>query len=171
MNSQRHLVLRSKKNGKVASRTDQNMIALRLKAIQLSASGRGGGIVSLLLPGSKRDKEVLEKASSRYEVVEVRKRSTQERQRIRSEIEGNNFLIVALANLYLKSINQSPYKILLRDFARWICTELANHNSDACELVFSVCPALADRQSPSWWEKQFAQRRKNLKQRREKTAS
>lgn len=171
MNSQRHLVLRSKKTGKVASRTDQNMVALRLKAIQLSASGRGGGIVSLLLPRSDRDKKALEKASMRYEVVEVRKRSTQERQRVRSEIGGNDFLVAALADLYIRSIKQSPYKIFLRDFARWICTEMANHKSDACELVFSVCPALADRQSPSWWEKKIAQRRKHLKLRREKTAS
>ena len=171
MNSRRHLVLRSKKTGKVASRTDQNMIALRLKAIQLTASGRGGGIVSLLLPGSERDKKALEKASLRYEVVEVRMRPNQERQRVRSEIEENDFLIEALEDLYLKSINQIPHKILLRDFAKWICTEMANHKSDACQLVFSVCPALPDRQKPSWWEKQIAQRRKNLKLRREKTAS
>ena len=78
MKSQRHLVLRSKKTGRVASRAEQKKIALRLKAIQLCASGRGGGVVSLLLPQTKREAMELQRASSRYKVIEVRKRSTGE---------------------------------------------------------------------------------------------
>lgn len=163
MNSRQHLVLRSKVTGKIASRKDQEMIALRLKAIQLSASGRDGGVLSLLLPQTKREATELQRASLRYDVVEVRKRSTGERERVREALEKNDALMVGLAELYLRAIKHSAYKILVSKFAIWVCAELEIHNSDVSKLVFSNCPALADRHSPSWWEKQIAQRRRNLK--------
>jgi len=163
MNSQQHFVLRSRATGKIASRKDQEMIALRLKAIQLSTSGGGGGVLSLLLPKTKREATELQRASLRYEVSEVRKRSTGERQRVREALEKNDALMVGLTELYLRAIKNSAYKILVSKFAVWVCAELENHNSDVSKLVFSNCPALADRHSPSWWEKQIALKRKNLK--------
>ncbi len=163
MNSQRHLVLRSKKTGKVASRTDQNMIALRLKAIQLSASGRGGGIVSLLLPQDERDERTLQKASARYQVVEVRKRKLGERKKVRSVVLQDAVVLAKLANLYWESLRDEPIRGTVHGFAKWVCSELKDHHSDVCKHVVAICPALADRTRPGWWEKQIANRRNRQK--------
>jgi hypothetical protein len=162
-NNRLHLVLRSKVTGKIASRTDQEILAIRLEAVILSAAARCHGILSLLLPRNERERVLLQSASIRYAVVEVKKRASAERQRVCSSVETSHDLTVQLAELYLKSINHSEHKISVKSFVRWLCRELKKHESEVCKYVFSLNPALADRRSPGWWEKRIAKRRQNFK--------
>jgi len=160
-NNRLHLVLRSKVTGKIASRTDQEILAIRLEATILNTAGRCQGILSLLLPRNERERMVLRRASVRYEIAEVKKRSSGERQRVSSLVETSHEFMVQLAELYLKSKNYSEHNISVKSFVRWLCRELEKHESEACKYVFALNPALADRRSPGWWENRIAIRRRN----------
>ena len=163
-----HLVLRSKVTGKIASRTDQEILAIRLEATILNAAARCHGIQSLLLPRNERERMVLQRACVRYEIAEVKNRASGERQRVSSSVETRHELIVQLAELYLKSINYSEHKISVKSFVRWLCRQLEKHESEVCKYVFALNPVLADRRSPGWWENRIANRRRSLKLVKEK---
>ena len=57
----KHYVLRNKVSGKHASRTDQATLANKIKAKEISDSGRGGGIVDLLAPKTVEEEDELKK--------------------------------------------------------------------------------------------------------------
>lgn len=164
MTSRKHYVLQSKVTGKQASRADQAALANKLKAKELSEAGYGGGVVDLLLPKTPEDEACLNQVAQLYDAVEVTKRANIERAQARASVEKETSLMVALAELYLKSDRSSqPQSISVKSFTRWICDELKNHRTEACQLIFKHSPALADRQNPDWWERRISLRRKQLK--------
>ena len=66
-----HLVLRHKASGKIASRKDQKAKALIMEAQRLIDDGLGGGITSLLVPKSAKDKAEIAKMGKIYAVSRV----------------------------------------------------------------------------------------------------
>jgi hypothetical protein len=164
MGNRKHYVLQSKATGKQASRADQAMLANKLKAREISTAGQGGGIADLLLPRTPKEKAALQKVEKLYDVVQVTKRAGGERAQAREEVEKEHFLIVALAELYSKSGGHGQHqRETVKNLTEWICGELKNYRTEVCKLIFRHSPALADRQTPDWWQKRIALRRKQLK--------
>jgi hypothetical protein len=164
MNTKKHYALRNKVSGKHASRTDQATLANKIKAKEISDSGRGGGIVDLLAPKTVEEEDELKKVEQFYEVVEVSKRKAFERAEVKKVVEEDNRFMVLLAESYLSSKRYSTHKSTsIKTFTRWICDELKDHNSQVCRLVLKHYPALYERQKPDWWERRIAARRKQLK--------
>lgn len=163
MSTEKHYVLRSRRTGKIASRTGQLKLINRLQARQLTRSGRGGGIVELLLPKTAKETKALNDDDLTYEVAKVRKRTSGERTKVRSVAESDEF-ILSLLKIYVQSAGHDERKLnTVKVFVRWICDELQNHDSLVCRLVCKHSPALADRQKPDWWERRIAVRRKRTK--------
>ena len=164
MSTRKRYVLQSKATGKQASRADQATLANKLKAIEISRAGHGGGITDLLLPKTSQEEATLQKVEKLYDAVEVTIRAGGERAQVRAEVEKEHALIVALAELYFKSDRcKQCQSVTVKSLTEWICGELKNHQTEVCKLIFRHSPALADRQTPDWWQKRIALRRKQLK--------
>lgn len=166
-----HLVLKRKTNGKIASRKDQSQKAVQLKAVQLTESGTGGGITSLLLPKSAKEKAKIDVIGEIYEVLPVvvrtgkkaNKRGTKTvRQELNSAIE-NDELMARLAVLYEKQLghNFGTRRTSGKDISGWIRGELIKRDSPAYRAVQSLASILleVDRKD-RWWADAFARRRK-----------
>ena len=69
------LVLRSKSTGKIASRKDQGQKALAIEAQRLTNEGFSGGITSLLLPKSAKEKAeinaIMTSLGGGYQLTEI----------------------------------------------------------------------------------------------------
>lgn len=166
MNAQR-LVLRNKASGKIASRKDQRRIALILEAERLAAGGQGGGITSLLLPNSPREKAGLAKIRKIYTVCRVKTRpGSKSRMGDRNTLHSavnDDFLIAKLAVLFGEHIGDKPGPQMtsVKAFTRWLKKELKNTKSIAYKTALKLAPVLLEvERSDRWWESAFAERRK-----------
>ena len=156
-----HLVLIGP-GGKRAGHTNQFLLACQLRAVQLTAAGQGGGIVSLLLPKTVSEKTKLQNLANRgYKAKTVAIRSNS-RKEVRDAIMSDE-LMVALAELFLneKGSSHKAMSALVREFSDWVCKKLRDHRTNQVQrIVKRAHPELLDRTSPDWWKKRIAQRKK-----------
>jgi hypothetical protein len=161
------LVLRHKASGKIASRKDQEYKALTLHAQQLTASGRGGGIISLGLPTSVKDQNEMVQIAKTYSVSRVTARAgnnseTSDKKQLKAAL-ANDELIAKLAVLYGKHIGEKPgpHTISSKAFTGWLKKELTNNKSIAYKTALKLAPVLLEvERNDRWWESAFAERRK-----------
>ena len=161
------LVLRSKSTGKIASRKDQGQKALAIEAQRLTNEGFSGGITSLLLPKSAKEKAEINAIKEKYKVDKVITRRGE--QSLKSDKTSlakalkDDDLICKLAVLYGNSIGniQAPHLTSAKAFNRWLKDELARKNSTVYAIVLERAPILLNvERSDRWWADAFAQRRK-----------
>lgn len=157
-NHKHHVLVGPK--GKQAGLTLGKKIALQMAAIELSAQGRGGGVVTLLLPISPKDWErVLSLTAKGYTFKEVISRQTI-RSAIRRVAVSDN-LIVQLAPLFEQDKGKSKRAMaaINREFAVWITGKLKDVSPNKVKtIVGNAHPDLLNRTSPDWWKKQLNQR-------------
>ena len=166
MNAQR-LVLRNRVSGKIASRKDQRRIALILEVERLAAGGKGGGITSLLLPNSPKEKAELAKIRRIYTACRVKARpgsksKTSDRNALHLAVNDDS-LIAKFAVLFGKHIGDKPGPQMtsVKAFTRWLKKELKNTNSIAYKTALKLAPVLLEvDRNDRWWESAFAERRK-----------
>ena len=161
MNNQ-HLVLVGA-NGKQASRKDAWILAHQMWAEQETAAGRGGGIIGLLLPKNLVEQRKLNDAKKKYQFKFVKRRGNQSRKSARDIVLYDTELIVKIAHLYEQQFGHLPKSIRIKKIANWVAKNLRNHKSQLYAIVESRSWILEERQSPGWWEKMFAERRKQRK--------
>ena len=156
-----HYVLVGPK-GRQAGIKGQQKIALQLLALNLTAAGAGGGIISLLLPRNKREMEKLESYIDRgYQAKKVMIRHSF-RQDLRNAISGTD-LLAELAVLFYIERNKSYRSMaaVVREFSNWICEKLLDPTPNKVQrIVARYHSELLTRTSPDWWRKQIAQRKK-----------
>lgn len=162
-----HLVLKRKDSGKVASRKDQQKIALTLRAQQLTNEGKGGGIVSLLLPRSPKEKDKISKIKKIYFVQKVKprpgKKSLKVDRLLLSEAVNNDELIFKLSVEFHAFLGNSPspHAISYKAFSRWVKVELAKKDSAAYIIVYQLAPILLEiERGDRWWSDALAMRKK-----------
>jgi hypothetical protein len=161
------LVLRSKSTGKIASRKDQGKKALVIEAQRLTNQGLSGGITSLLLPQSAKEKAEIAAIKEKYEVDKVKTRRGEQtgkgdKAKLTKALKDDD-LICKLAVLYGNSIGniQAPHLTSAKAFNRWLKDELARKNSTVYAIVLERAPILLNvERSDRWWADAFAQRRK-----------
>jgi hypothetical protein len=146
--------------GKRAGLRLGNTIALQMLAIELCATGRGGGIVALLLPNTPKEwNYVFSLTAKGYSYKEVQPRRT-----IRSEIREaavSDNLIVQLAILFEKDKGWSKKAIsaVNREFSIWVTQNLRELPRNKVKIVIEKShPELLNRTSIDWWKKQLNQR-------------
>lgn len=161
------LVLRSKSTGKIASRKDQGQKALILEAQRLTNQGLSGGITSLLLPQSAKEKAKIEAIKEKYKVDKVKtRRGEQSRKSDKATLAKalkDDDLIGKLAVLYGKSIggSKAPHLTSAKAFSVWLKRELVCKNSAVYSVVLEKAPIFLNvERSDRWWADAFAQRRK-----------
>ena len=161
------LVLKSKKTGKIASRKDQGQKALAIEAQRLTNEGLSGGITSLLLPKSAKEKAGIEAIKEKYKVDKVITRRGE--QSLKSDKTSlakalkDDDLIGKLAVLYGNYIGNSeaPHLTSAKAFSRWLKGELAHKKSNVYSIVLNKAPILLEvERGDRWWADAFAQRRK-----------
>jgi len=161
------LVLKSKKTGKIASRKDQGQKALAIEAQRLTNQGLSGGITSLLLPKSAKEKAEIEAIKEKYKVDKVITRTGE--QSLKSDKTSlakalkDDDLIGKLAVLYGNYIGNSeaPHLTSAKAFSRWLKGELAHKKSNVYSIVLNKAPILLEvERGDRWWADAFAQRRK-----------
>lgn len=161
------LVLKSKKTGKIASRKDQGQKALAIEAQRLTNEGLSGGITSLLLPKSAKQKAEIEAIKEKYKVDKVITRTGE--QSLKSDKTSlakalkDDDLIGKLAVLYGNYIGNSeaPHLTSAKAFSRWLKGELAHKKSNVYSIVLNKAPILLEvERGDRWWADAFAQRRK-----------
>ena len=161
------LVLKSKKTGKIASRKDQGQKALAIEAQRLTNEGLSGGITSLLLPKSAKEKAEIEALKEKYKVDKVITRRGE--QSLKSDKTSlakalkDDDLIGKLAVLYGNYIGNSeaPHLTSAKAFSRWLKGELAHKKSNVYSIVLNKAPILLEvERGDRWWADAFAQRRK-----------
>lgn len=161
------LVLKSKKTGKIASRKDQGQKALAIEAQRLTNEGLSGGITSLLLPKSAKEKAGIEAIKEKYKVDKVITRTGE--QSLKSDKTSlakalkDDDLIGKLAVLYGNYIGNSeaPHLTSAKAFSRWLKGELAHKKSNVYSIVLNKAPILLEvERGDRWWADAFAQRRK-----------
>lgn len=163
----RHLVLKHLKTGKVASRPDQLQRAIELEAVQLTESGAGGGIVTLLLPKSAEAFAKIDGIREVYEVVRVKSRTGKPdeqtvRQMVRAGVQ-NDALMVTLCALFAAQVGDTPgpQATSIKAFTHWLNIQLKNKKSRAYNTMAKMAPELlADQRSDRWWADAIARRKK-----------
>ena len=162
-----HLVLKRKDNGKVASRKDQQKIALTLKAQQLTNKGNGGGIVSLLLPNTQQEKNKISEIAKIYDVASVKPRSGKKTGKVdRLELSAavnNDELVSKLAARFGTFVgkNPSPHATSVKAFSRWLKGEIAKKDGVVYRIVYKHAPIFFElERGMRWWEDAFAFRKK-----------
>lgn len=162
-----HLVLRHKASGKIASRKDQKAKALIMEAQRLIDDGLGGGITSLLVPKSAKDKAEIAKMGEIYAVSRVgarrgNKSGTSDRKLLKTAVK-NDVLIAKLAVLFGAFVGKKPgpHAIAAKAFTRWLKVELTKKNSAAYQIALTDGHILFDvDRGDRWWADAFSQRRK-----------
>jgi len=161
------LVLRHKGTGKIASRRDHRMKALRLESQRLTEVGQGGGLATLLLPDSHQEKANLDKIADTYNVCWVKpRRSSQsglgDRKQLQLALADDGF-IVKLLVLFGEHIENKPgpQATSAKAFTRWLKTQLKKPSSAAAKVVRADYEALCYvERSERWWADAFAHRKK-----------
>jgi len=161
----RHLVLKSKSTGKVASRPDQAQKALQLEAKRLSGIRAGGGITNLLLPKTEEEIVKLEAIDQTYKVEVVKARKIKcSADRVRAtDALMNDQLMAELAVLYGQTIEDptQPRKISVKKFLEWLRREMLIKKSPAYLAIRRLAPILLDVElSARWWGDAISARRK-----------
>ena len=165
--SVQRLVLKHKTSRKISSRRDQGKLALKLEAHRLNDTGLGGGIVSSLLPATRRGRTEIAALGKIYDAVRVivrpvgRKKMT-DRQATRAALE-DNALVVQLAEAYRVSLGKVPgaHTISAKAFFRWLYRQLQDRKSPASIAVRQRAPVLLDRHfGDRWLADALARRRK-----------
>lgn len=151
--------------GKQAGRKDQHIVALQILAIQLSASGSGGGIVNSLIPKSTKELEKLKSLIDRgYTIKNVSPRPNLAKE-VREAVMSDELMAKLAVRFELDKAEKLQYmQAITRSFAEWICERLtADGNNDIKNLVKSAHHELANRTQPGWWKEQISERVKKLK--------
>lgn len=156
-----HFVLLGPK-GKQAGLKNQHRVALELKAIEITRAGMGGGIISLLMPRSKKRADKLREYIDRgYTVGKVPIRDNSRRD-VRNAIASDALLATLLAHFDKeKQLAKNEIRAPIREFSIWVCEKLNDHRPNQVRrLIAAAHPDLAERTSPDWWKKQIARRKK-----------
>lgn len=161
------LVLRSKSTGKIASRNDQGQKALVIEAQRLTNQALSGGITTLLLPQSAKEKAEIEAIKEKYYVDKVKTRRGEQtgkgdKAKLAKALKDDD-LIGKLAVLYGNSIGNSeaPHLTSAMAISVWLKRELVRKNSAVYSVVLEKAPILLNvERSDRWWADAFAQRRK-----------
>ncbi len=146
--------------GRQAGRPDHRKIAYQITAIELTKKGRGGGIVSHLLPKSPREKRVLKNLVSRgYKAKEILTRISY-RKDVR-EVIRNDDIIAQLAVRYEfergNRIEESS--AVIPDFSEWLCQKLSDTSPNEIKrIVGAAHDELLNMKRPDWWKKQLNHR-------------
>ena len=146
--------------GRQAGRTDQHKIARQLAAIKLTKKGRGGGIVSLLLPKSSREKRVLRDLVSRgYKVKEILTRNSY-RKDVREAIRNDDLIAQLAVHYELERGNSNlATPAVIPDFSEWLCQKLSDTSSNEIKRIVGLAhDELLNMTQPDWWKKQLNQR-------------
>jgi hypothetical protein len=145
-----------KYRSKVVSGTDVHCRAMVRKADELQRQGRGGGIVSLLLPQDPEAQARLE-LDRRFELALVRDRKGGERARARDLESVTAFLLAALL-LKGESLNSS-WKV--KHFCDWIVDSLKDKNSNLYRLAKDHFPLFLEQgRRLRWWQNRVTALRK-----------
>jgi hypothetical protein len=145
-----------KSKGRVVNGADVHMRALIRRADMLTASGRGGGIVSVLLPTTAKAMRRLERDRA-YQLARVRKRSGGERERARDLEVIARFLWEAII---LKGPNlNSAWQV--KRFLCWIVQSLKDRRSPLYAWACREAPLLVEKErSLRWWQERAAELKK-----------
>lgn len=161
-----HPVLKNKQSKKIASRKDGDAMAIRLEAQRLTDAGKGGGIVSLLLPKTEQERAEITAIREINEPSWVIPRRGKpgrltERQAPRWAIK--NPLMVLLDEAYAAHIGPQPgpHANSVKAFTRWIQKQLADKKSRGYKAVLELAPALLEvERGDRWWADAIAGHRK-----------
>jgi hypothetical protein len=146
--------------GKQAGRTDQREIARQIAAIELTKKGRGGGILSLLLPKSPREKRILRDLVSRgYKVKKILTR-TSYRKDVRQAIRNDEIIAQLAVHYDLERRNSTEAtSAVIPDFSEWVCQKLSDTSPNEIKrIVGSAHDELLNMKQSDWWKKQLKQR-------------
>ena len=161
------LVLRHRVSGKIASRKDQGSKALILEAQRFTNKGLGGGIASLLVPSTTKEKNDLAKIRAIYKVSRVKTRpgkksGTSDRKALSKFFSNDDLickLVVEFAGFFQNK--RYPHARSIKAFTVWLERELTKTKSRVFELVSERAPVLLEvKRSERWWADAFAQRKK-----------
>jgi hypothetical protein len=155
-----HLVLVGPR-GKQAGFQNQAKMALQLCSLELNSSDIGGGITTLLLPGSISEKNRLQSLLDRGYAPKVVIKRRHTRDEVRAAITDS--LLAILGEIFYQEKGTSPrvMSAVVREFSIWITTKLIDSKPNKVRrIVEKAHPDLATRTSPDWWRKQIAQRKK-----------
>lgn len=146
-----------KKNGKVVFGTDVHRRALACRAAMLHEQGLGGGITSLLLPRTEKERTRLDRDRRQYQLAVVTARNTGERGKARDPELIAAFLAAAIAQ---KHNNLNPaWKV--QDVLGWIVKELKNRESPIYKLALKQYSIVLEKEpSLRWWQRRVAELRK-----------
>ncbi len=161
------LVLRHKGTGKIASRRDHLNKALALESQRLTDVGHGGGLTTLLLPNSPKEKTNLNKIAEIYTVCWVKpRRSSQsglgDRKQLQLALADDDFIVKLLVLFVEHTKNKpGPQGTSAKAFTRWLKTQLKKPSSAAAKVVRADYEVLHYvERGERWWADAFAQRRK-----------
>lgn len=159
-----HWVLLGPK-GRQAGRKDQHLVALKIVALQLSASGEGGGIADLLTPKSTKELNGLKRLIDLgYSVKQVKPRSNLAKD-VREAVMSDKLIAQLAVRFELDKAEQIKHmQAVSRSFSEWICKNLtAAGQNDIKILIRNTHPELENRIKPGWWQDQIGERVKKLK--------
>ncbi len=156
-----HLVLIGPSR-KRAGHTKQGLIACQIRAVELTESRQGGGIVSLLLPKNDREKTRLRNLVNRGYTVETVPIRNHSRKKIRDAVKSPE-LVVALAELFLleNASNDRAISAFKDEFAEWVCKKLLDHRHNRVRMLIKKAHhELVDSTKPGWWKTHLPRRKK-----------
>ena len=123
----------------------------------LTSRGEGGGIVTLLLPATEKDKRRLERDRAQYRLRRVRRRALGERGAVRDPDLIANFLEDVLR---LDGIKLGP-SWKATDFLKWLVSELQKPVSPVHHLAQRQMPQLLEKErSLRWWQARVTELKK-----------
>jgi|GEM_PF-3407127 len=164
-----NLVLKHKKSGKRSSAPDQLNLAATLLAVEMTATGKGGGISSLLLPKTPAEQSKIRSVAEIYKPQYVKARPGKHlpaknvRERLRDYIKDDG-LVCSLAILFERSDRPSTsiaHQFSVKAFKHWFDKEITIAGSPIKTLLRQRAPLLLE--SPRgvvWWQLAFSERKK-----------
>ena len=165
------LVLIHRKSDKQSSARDQLNLAAILLAVQLEATGEGGGISSLLIPKTPAAKSKISSVAAIYRPQYVKSRNGKDpklkknvRAQLRDYINDDN-LVCCLALLFEKSNRSSTstaHQFSVKAFKRWFDKQITIAGSPIKALLRQRAPLLLE--SPRgliWWRLAISARKKS----------
>lgn len=164
------LVLKHKKSGKQSSARDQLNLAAILLAVEMTATGKGGGISSLLIPKTPAAQSKISGVAAIYRPQYVKSRNGKKppfkknvREQLRDYINDDN-LVCCLALLFEKSYRSSTstaHQFSVKAFKHWFDKQITIAGSPIKTLLRQRAPLLLE--SPRgliWWRLAFSARKK-----------
>jgi hypothetical protein len=163
------LVLKHKKSGKQSSARDQLNLAAILLAVEMTATGKGGGISSLLIPKTPAAQSKISRVAAIYRPQYVKSRNGKQpqlknvREQLRDYINNDTF-VCCLALLFEKSYSSSTstaHQFSVKAFKHWFDKQITIAGSPIKTLLRQRAPLLLE--SPRgliWWRRAFSARKK-----------